>query len=152
MENGRLIIRRAGLDDDNALAGLLGELGYPNSAAFVRGKLKSLYQSKNDCVFVAAYKGEIAGFASCHIMPLMHEAGNLCRVTALVVARRFRRADIGTKLMRSVECYARKHKCSRVEITSADHRGTAHHFYAYLGYQRVSRRFVKVMCRKKSAT
>lgn len=152
MKKKRLVIRRARLVDSTALAGLLGELGYPQGVAFVHNRLKSLRRNKNDRVFVAVHKGQIAGFAGCHTMPLMHEAGNLCRVTAFVVARKFRRTKVGTGLMRSVECYARKSKCSRVEITSGEQRNAAHHFYANLGYQPVSRRFIKVLGMKKPVT
>lgn len=140
----RLVIRHAALSDSAALAGLLGELGYPSTNAFVRNKLRRLYGKKGERVFVAARQGRVVGFTSCHIMPLMHQVYNLCRVTALIVAEDHRGGSIGGGLMHAVEQYAKRHKCNKVEVTSGEYRDEAHNFYQRLGYREVSRRFLKV--------
>lgn len=141
----RLIIRSARLSDSEALAVLLGELGYPKTDAFAHGKLKQLSKKKGNRVFVVVDEGRVVGFASCHIMPLIHEDNDLCRVTALIVAQDCRRGNIGRRLMRAVEEYARKSGCGRIEITSGQHRHDAHCFYERIGYREVSRRFLKVL-------
>jgi GNAT superfamily N-acetyltransferase len=144
-EKSRLAIRDATLFDGGVLAGLLGELGYPKAKAFVDEKLKQFTRNKNDRVFVAVYGGKVVGFASCHIMQLMHEECNLCRVTALVVAQAYRRRSIGRRLMAMVENYAQKSGCGRIEITSGQRRHDAHVFYDHMGYTEASRRFLKVL-------
>lgn len=137
-----LVIRPARTGDAQALATLLGQLGYPNTAALVLKKLKR-FSKNDDRVLVATQHGKVIGFASSHIVPLIHQSGNLCRVTALVVAQDFRNNNIGRKLMRAVERFARSRRCVKIEITSGQHRREAHRFYVRLGYHEVSRRFLK---------
>ena len=135
--------------DSKACAVLLTELGYPNTDVFVQEKLKQLANGEKDRVFVAVVRGEVIGFASCHVMPLIHEEHNLCRVTALVVARDYRRKNVATQLMSKVEAYARKSGCGRIEITSGIQRQDAHLFYEHIGYAEASRRFQKRLGEKK---
>jgi GNAT superfamily N-acetyltransferase len=48
-------------------------------------------------------------------------------------------------LVEAVEAFARERGCGLVEVTSGERpeREAAHHFYAALGYEEVSRRFLK---------
>ena len=129
--------------DATALACLLGELGYPRSEGFARTKIRHLMSKENDRVFVAVEQQLVVGFASFHIMPLLHQKGCLCRVTALCVLAESRAAGIGRQLMEAVEKFARSRGCVKMEITSAKDRKGAHGFYRRLGYLAVSARFVK---------
>ncbi len=74
------------------------------------------------------------------------QTGNLCRVTALVVAREFHGEGFGRELMAKAEQYARANRCIKIEITSGEHRTRAHDFYRELGYEEVSKRFLKSLC------
>jgi GNAT superfamily N-acetyltransferase len=143
MAKDRIVIRRAMLSDSEPCAALLTELGYPATSAFVQEKLKQLADGESDRVFVALDGERVVAFASCHVMPLMHERENLCRVTALVVAADFRRHNIGGRLMHAIEKYAQDSRCVRVEVTSGEQRHDAHNFYEELGFHEVSRRFIK---------
>lgn len=143
MAEDQIVIRRAELGDSEPCAALLGELGYPATSAFVQEKLKQLANGESDRVFVALDGERVVAFASCHVMPLMHERENLCRVTALIVATDFRRHNIGCQLMRAIERYAQDSDCGRVEVTSGEQRQDARAFYEELGYHEVSRRFIK---------
>jgi len=138
-----LVIRDAMLEDSKALAGLLEELGYPRTEDFVNERLMTLNQDLGTRIFVAVKQGRVVGFASCHVMPLMHASDDLCRVTALIVSRAYRHQNIGCKLMRAVEKYAKDAGCARVEITSGERRRGAHVFYERIGYKVASRRFLK---------
>lgn len=146
----QIVIRPAMISDSEACAALLGELGYPAMSEFMYDKLKRLAGGEGDRVFVAVDSGKVVGFVSCHIMPLIHRAENLCRVTALVVAAGHRRRNIGRRLMRRIEECARDHGCVRVEITSGEQRQDAHIFYEHIGYHEVSRRFLKRLDSKKT--
>jgi GNAT superfamily N-acetyltransferase len=143
MVKDQIAIRPAMLGDSEACAALLGELGYPATSAFVHEKLKQLADGEGDRVFVALVDGKVVGLASCHIMPLMHEPENLCRVTALVVAADFRCRKIGGRLLQEIEKYAQDSGCVRIEVTSGEQRQDAHTFYEELGFHEVSRRFIK---------
>jgi ribosomal protein S18 acetylase RimI-like enzyme len=141
--SGNAGVRRARINDAESIANLLGELGYPNTSRFVRDKIKQLSSGRNDRLFVATRRGNVVGFVSCHIMPMVHERGNLCRVTALVVAKEYHGEGLGRELMNKTEQYARAKRCRKIEITSSERRTWAHDFYSKLGYQEKSKRFLK---------
>ncbi len=138
-------IRDARKSDKAVIADLLGELGYPNTPLFVVRKLDRLKDEAKTKVVVAVRGSQIVGVASIHIVPLFHQEGNLCRITAIVVSEKQRKKGIGTRLIEYAEDYARLHQCIKVEITSGDQRTSAHRFYHRVGYKEVSRRFIKLI-------
>jgi GNAT superfamily N-acetyltransferase len=87
--------------------------------------------------------GEVAGVLAFQIIPLFHIAGDLGRITALVVSSRFGRRGIGRQLVAAAERFGWERGCARIEITSGDHRPGAHAFYEAIGYGVDTRRFVK---------
>lgn len=141
---GAVGIRHARKSDCESIAVLLAELGYPNTSAFVERKLDEL-QGVNTEVVVAVTGSEVVGIMSLHVVPLLHQDGNLCRVTAIVVSEKERNKGIGRQLLEHAEAFARAHQCIKVEITSGDQRAFAHAFYHRVGYREVSRRFIKVL-------
>lgn len=138
-------IRDARKSDKEIIADLLGELGYPNTPVFVMRKLDELNHDAKTKVVVAVAGAKVVGVASIHIVPLLHQEGNLCRITAIVVSKEQRKKGIGTRMIEYVEDYARSHQCIKVEITSGDQRTSAHQFYHRVGYKEVSRRFIKLL-------
>jgi ribosomal protein S18 acetylase RimI-like enzyme len=77
------------------------------------------------------------------MVPVLHEPGDWCRITALVVAERARRRGLARALVTEAESIARGHGCVRIEVTSALHRDGAHELYRGLGYGQVSEHFLK---------
>jgi len=137
-------IREARESDAQAIAGLLEELGYPNTPEFVIRKLELLGDDENP-VFVAVAAGKVVGFVSLHIMPVFHEEPLYCRVTAVAVTEAFKRRGVGERLMEHAEAVALNARCGRIELTSNDRRKWAHAFYEALGYEGTSRKFVKAL-------
>ncbi|UCE27390.1 MAG: GNAT family N-acetyltransferase [Candidatus Coatesbacteria bacterium] len=137
-------IRDAREFDACAIAGLLEELGYPNTPEFVIRKLELLGDDDNP-VFVAEAGGEIVGFVSLHIMPVFHEEPLYCRITAVAVTETYRRRGVGRRLMEHAEAVALAAACGRIELTSNERRTWAHVFYETLGYEGTSRKFVKTL-------
>jgi GNAT superfamily N-acetyltransferase len=80
---------------------------------------------------VAEAEGRVAGLAAATVLPLAHEDGASCRLSALVVAAQSRRAGLGRALVQAVEAFARSRGCDRVEVTSGERpeRDPAHRFY-----------------------
>jgi GNAT superfamily N-acetyltransferase len=120
-----------------------GELGYSVTEQFVRDRLTEFSSSVADIVLIADCGGQIGGFLSFHMLPMLHVDGNPGRITALAVSSRFRRCGIRRKLIAAAEEFAWDHRCVRVEITSGDHRAEAHAFYEAVGYRQETRRFLK---------
>ena len=138
-----VVIRSARNSDAPAIASLLTELGYPNSLSFVAHKIEQLSEDTKERVLVAVTRSNVVGVLSLHVLPLLHDADDLGRVTALVVAEEYRGKGIGGRLMARAEAVARANGCSRMEVTSGDERREGHEFYRRIGYKEVSRRFMK---------
>lgn len=136
-------IRQAQRGDEEALARLLGVLGYPMAAASVSASLEA-YGGPCSRVWVAVCEELVAGFLSFHAIPLFHEPGMLGRITAMAIDPAFQRRGVGRALVAAAEAFAVECACLRMEVTSGDRRAAdAHVFYQMLGYQSDCRRFLK---------
>ena len=133
-------VRRAEAADAAAIAALLAELGYEAAPAHVERRLEALERS---AVLVAELDCGVAGVLTLSMVPVLHEAGDWCRITVLVVAERARRRGLARALVAEAEAIARGHGCVRIEVTSALHRDGAHEFYREMDYDQVSEHFLK---------
>jgi len=77
------------------------------------------------------------------ITPLFHVAGQLVRLTALAVRADAQGRGVGRSLVSAAEEWSWQQGARRIEVTSGDHRPSAHAFYATVGYVQDQRRFVK---------
>ncbi len=136
-------IRLAKLEDAQAIAQLMVQLGYASNPELVSGKLELLAANPLYCVFVAQQGGTLAGVISVHALELFHAPGRLGRITALVIDAAHRQQGIGKLLFQRAEQFFIQTNCVRVEVTSGDHRPEAHTFYQSLGFQIDERRFIK---------
>ena len=130
----RVAIREAVPDDAEAVARLLGELGYPGTVEFARDKLACLAEADADTVLVAQLAGSVVGIAHLHVAELFQAAGRIGRVMAIVVDESARRRGIGRALMGKLEERARRSGCVRIDLTSAERRTDAHAFYRAVGF------------------
>jgi GNAT superfamily N-acetyltransferase len=140
-------IREARPEDAEALGPLLAQLGYPDEPARIRARVDAVLTDPGSTVLVAEERGELVGLASGSVIPLVHEDGSWCRISALVVASERRRHEVGSALVEAVEAFARSRGCRYSEVTSGERpeRDTAHRFYEALDYEEVSRRFLKAL-------
>ncbi len=136
-------VRRAGAADAAAIAALLAELGYASAPADVERRLAELERSGRSEALVAERSGDVAGVLTLHMVPVLHEPGDWCRVTVLVVGEQARRRGLARALVSEAESIARSHGCVRIEVTSALHRDGAHEFYRGMGLGQVSEHFLK---------
>jgi N-acetylglutamate synthase-like GNAT family acetyltransferase len=136
-------VRRARAADAAAIAALLAELGYETAAADVERRLSELDRSGRSEVLVAEREGDVAGVLTLHMVPVLHDDGDWCRVTALVVGEAARRRGLARALVAEAEAIARSRGCARIEVTSALHRDGAHELYRGLGFAQVSEHFLK---------
>lgn len=138
-------IREARGDDAVGVSALLDELGYPLSATEVEGRINE-YLKGFDSVLVADDQGEVVGFVSFHVIPLFHATGCMGRITAMCVSSHRKREGIGRALLTRLDELAAERACSKIEVTSGDHRvDDAHVFYESCGYSADCRRFQKIL-------
>ncbi|HXV33003.1 MAG TPA: GNAT family N-acetyltransferase [Gaiellaceae bacterium] len=140
-----MTIREAEPEDARELAALLAELGYPDEDETVRERARAFAADRSSFLLVAERDGRLVGLASASVMPLLHERGSWCRLSALVVSRDSRRLGIGRQLVSGVEARARGAGCRYLEVTSGGRpdREAAHAFYEALGLEQVSRRYLR---------
>jgi ribosomal protein S18 acetylase RimI-like enzyme len=138
-----VVIREARLEDSEAVAELLGELGYPTDAARFRRRLERIERDPSSRLFVATVNDRVAGLAGFHQFAQVQHDEPGCQLTALVVGKAFRRNGVGSELVRTVEKEARARGGRRVLVNTAHHRDDAHAFYERLGFEATGLRFIK---------
>jgi N-acetylglutamate synthase-like GNAT family acetyltransferase len=136
-------IRVARITDADAVAGLLGDLGYGAEAAEVAGRLKRLLNRADGGVLVYQRDGVVVGVAAFQIIELLERADPQCRLTALAVSSPERRRGVARTLLEALESQARDRGCFRLEVTTHPQRDDAPAFYEALGFEERPRRLVK---------
>jgi GNAT superfamily N-acetyltransferase len=136
-------VRDAGPDDAPAIAGLLGELGYPTTAEAFARRLDRLQREPSTWLFVADAGERAIGLAALRVLALVERDEPVGRLIALVVSASHRGQGVGRALVDHVEMRARREGCVQIDLSSSDRREGAHAFYRRLGFADVSRRFVK---------
>jgi GNAT superfamily N-acetyltransferase len=135
-------VRDAVPEDAVAIADLLGELGYPASAVEIPERLGAVAGVPGR-VLVAEDAGAVLGVASVTRLTLLHRAGPVALLSALVVQARRRGEGVGRALVEAAEQQAAAWDCETLEITSRDDRHRTHRFYVGLGFESGSRKFVR---------
>jgi N-acetylglutamate synthase-like GNAT family acetyltransferase len=140
-----VLLRTATEADAQHVASLLAELGYPSTEKDVRHRLRRSLHSNTSCFLLAQSASEVICLISAELVPYFPNGSTICRITALVVSTHHRGRGVGETLLAGAADFAREHRCSRVEITSAEHRLDAHRFYQRLGFSRTSFRFFQAL-------
>ena len=136
-------VRSATPADASAIADLLAQLGYPTSPETVPMRIADI-EAQGGVVLVAVAEPErIVGLLSGTRHATIHEEGEVAYITALVTDANARRQGVASALVLALERWAVAHRCSRVSVTSAEHRADAHAFYPRRGFPYTGRRFTK---------
>jgi len=139
----KLAIRDARAEDGEALAGLLGQLGYPATADAVSIRIDRLAASGDDRLVVAEADGEVVGLAALHVSLAVEYDEPVAKLSAIVVDERHRRRGVGEALVAAMEAEARARGCCVIFLTTAERRADAHAFYERIGFEHTGRRFAK---------
>lgn len=131
-----VVARSATTEDADAVAVLLGELGYPTDRGSAVARIARLTAGADSAVLVAVRGRAICGLATVHLIPLFHRDGSLARITSFVVSSSSQHCGVGTVLLTACENFARAHGAERLEVTSGDRRPVAHAFYEHRGFER----------------
>lgn len=137
-------VRAATLADGEALARLLGEMGYPVEQEATEERLRALIADPGSHLVLVATVGIlVAGVIAAHLIPMLQQEAPLGRITALAVDEEQRGLGVGKRLMAAAERWFAQRGAGRIEITSAEHRGDAHQFFRSLGFREKRLRLVK---------
>jgi GNAT superfamily N-acetyltransferase len=139
------VIREPGPADAEAIAMLLGELGYASTADTIGPRLVNLQRERSTIALVAEEERQIIGLATCHVFFAIHADEPAAFLTALVVAESSRRRGAGRALVAQIEAWARARGATRLAVVTALHRGDAHAFYEQLGFDHTGRRYGKTL-------
>ena len=140
-----LKVRPASRSDAKWVARLLEGLGYACDQGLVAERLARLERDPSADVLVAVNANRVVGAVVLYFVPVLHEPGPWCRMTALAVNEHERGRGVGRALVAAAEVAARTAGCGRIEATSANERRDAHRFYESLGYRRRSSHFLKLL-------
>ena len=145
--SGEIEVREAGLADAAEVVRLLAQLGHEQPAGDPAGRLAAFLE-QGERVLVAARApsapgSPLVGVVTLHVMAVMHRAGPIGRLTALVVDEGERGKGVGRALVAVSEAFLLERGCAMIEITSNRRRTDAHAFYERLGYTITSFRFAK---------
>lgn len=125
------------------MATLLGELGYPATAAELPSRLERMEREGRSAVFIATQGDEVTGLTTVHTFAAIHAASSVALLTALVVRETARGTGVGRRLLAAAEDWARANGCGRIMVTTAEHRAGAHLFYQRMGWEYTGRRYAK---------
>jgi GNAT superfamily N-acetyltransferase len=135
-DSNQAAIRLACAGDEERIAILCQQLGYPASQEEVRRRLNQIQQDDQHTVYVAELSGYVVGWVHVHFCQLL-VADPQAEIGGLVVDEGHRRCGIGRLLMQQAEQWAREKGCWAVYLRSNVVRKDAHAFYEGIGYSNV---------------
>lgn len=134
--NDAISIRNATPDDADAIAPLLGQLGYPTSTEQARQRLLAMQHGANGAVLVAIDgAGRVRGCIGLEQRTTI-DSGAQAEVMTLVVDAGVRRGGVGLALLQAGEAWARERGFGELLVHSNITRAESHPFYAKHGFAR----------------
>jgi GNAT superfamily N-acetyltransferase len=138
-------LRKATIEDAEALASLLTEIGWfevfkneslEESSRRVRAELELCLADDSHLVCVAeSEEGGIVGYVSVHWLPYLFMRGPEGYVSELFVRDSARGRGVGRLLLKAVETEARSRGCTRMSLTNLRHRESyTRQFYVKAGW------------------
>jgi len=129
-----LSIRQATVEDDQALAVLATQLGYPSTASQIQKRFAHIAADEEQVVLVARLAdGELVGFT--HVFTTMRLfCDPFAELGAMVVDKDQRGKGIGGELVRAAERWVVDRGISQMRIRSNTLRAGAKGFYLQLDY------------------
>jgi GNAT superfamily N-acetyltransferase len=137
-----LTFRDATTADADAVARLLGQLGYPAGPDEVSPRLERL-GIVGDRVLVAELGDEVIALAHLQVTPTIEYDRPAAKIGALVVDESHRGEGVGRALVEALEQEARARGCVVMFLTTSARRTDAHEFYRRVGLEETGKRFTK---------
>ena len=120
---------------------LLKELGYTVDPAAIPGRLTAIRREQGDVFIAVDDVGQPLGVIALMKLAVLHAAGPVGMITALVVSSEARGKGVGRLLVDRAKAWAKQSGCVRLIVTSGEQRADAHAFYPACGLPYTGRRF-----------
>ena len=135
-------IRSAKRADEEVIATLAGQLGYPSSVCEIRERLVEILEDGDQAVLVAeSAEKEVVGWV--HVFKAQRLIVDpFVEIGGLIVGEGQRGSGVGKALLAAAEAWAQDHGVSGMRVRSNVIRAGAHNFYERLGYCCVKRQNV----------
>ena len=146
------MVRPAVATDAERIALLLGQLGYPTPPEEIPARVASIEREQGIVLVAENDHHRVVGLASGSRHTTLHAGAQVAYITALVTDLEERGRGVGRMLVRELERWASRHGCSRMSVTSAEHRADAHAFYPRCGFPYTGRRFTKSLLAEADTT
>ena len=128
-------LRKPGTGDEEALAVLCGELGYPSSAQEIVERLSHFLGREDHFVLVATDNSDTpVGWIHAFVAHRV-ETDAFAEIGGMVVSEKHRGTGIGTQLLGKAEEWARSQEVRAIRVRSNVARQRAHDFYKRAGYK-----------------
>ena len=141
-----MIFRDATLEDTQAIALLLSDLGYPASIDAIRLRYKDLFDHNDYKTLLAIDNyGLVIGMVGM-LQSLSYEhSGKYVRILAMVVSKESRNKGIGKLLINEAELWAKEIGVDTIVLNSGNRqeRQDAYIFYQKMGFEIKSSGFIK---------
>jgi len=129
--------------DAPVLARLLAELGYPAPSDVMANRLRATRDDGGEAMVAVGADDVPIGLACMTTHVALHADAPTGYITALVTSSTARGTGVGRALVAAAESWARSRGCTKLSVTSAEHRADAHAFYPRCGMPYTGRRFSK---------
>lgn len=138
-------IRKAQVEDWQAIGELLNQLDYPNAELVLKGKLEKLVKHPDEELLVYEEDGNVLAFISMHYIPQLAVNGDFARISYFAVKTTVRNKGIGLEMEDFCTNLAIKRNCNRMEVHCHSRRLAAHRFYSRQGYEESPKYFIKMI-------
>jgi GNAT superfamily N-acetyltransferase len=140
-----LLVRPFQDGDVEALAELMGHLGYPTAVEQMRSRMEVIGSNPFFRTLVAESDGAVIGMVGMSSVPQYEVDGIMVQVNVIVVHPEHRGRGVATALMVAADEWAREIGAKGVFLTSGikPERERAHRLYKHLGFDITGYRFVK---------
>jgi Acetyltransferases len=140
-----IVVRAYSVDDLDAVAELMTELGYPVTRAQMRSRMEAIGSHPDYATLVAELDGEAAGLVGLRLLYGYEYDQPIAQISTLVTKAAYRGRGIGKALIRHAEKWAAERGAAAIVVTSGNRpdREAAHRFYHHMGFAVTGLRFAK---------
>lgn len=138
-------IRKAKVEDWEAISELLNQLEYLHTETFIKEKIEKLLIHPDEELLVYEDNGRVIAFISLHFIPQLALKGDFARISYFAVDTTIRSKGIGREIEKFCTDLAKKRNCDRIEVHCHSRRIDAHRFYSRQGFTESPKYFMKMI-------